>query len=350
MFFYYSLFFVLSLFSVSKDKLLSKAIFSWFISLFFIFSFIRWNVGPDWESYYTIFNNSLIEIDYREKGFAYLNYFIRSITSSYTFMLFIESNILFFCWRRVLKEFSFYPLVSLLSFLALQRGGMFYTRQILAVSLCVFATTFIIKNEKKKAIIIWLLAISLHTSAIVYGFMFILNKIELDMKKIVIGVMFSFVFHKVILRIADMIPSFYIFSRILRYSQEGNELFGYGNGLSKGLIILKSSINRFFVLGVLIIIRRRYKDDNLFNLIFNSFVTTFCIFISFSQLSMALTRIGNYFECMEVFVYPYILDYPKKKYTKMLVLLFVIFYLFLRLTSNIRSYYNCLVPYKTIFF
>ena len=122
MFFYFFIFFILLLLSFceifSLKRKITIKILSIIIFVFFIFSFIRWETGTDWQSYYDVFKSikepwvmkeDVYSLEF-ESGFMFLNHLAKSISDSYTIMLFLQGAILFFCLNTSLVKYSLYPI------------------------------------------------------------------------------------------------------------------------------------------------------------------------------------------------------------------------------------------------
>ena len=65
------------------------------VLLLFFLSFLRWERGTDWDSYYNIFINEGFRSwdDHTEIGYLYLNKLVRKFTDNYTIFLFVQSFI-----------------------------------------------------------------------------------------------------------------------------------------------------------------------------------------------------------------------------------------------------------------
>ena len=352
MIFYYIIFLLIFCSSLFNDKITKKAFFLFFLSIFFILSFIRWGCGTDWLAYKKIFDNALIP-GYREKGFQLLNKIIRSYTDNYTVCLFFEAIIIYACIRKPLEEFSIFPMFSLLAFFCLNKANIFFVRQTISVSITMLSTFFLWKNKKILAIIFWFLAFLFHSAAIAYlPVFFIWNKnfsIRLTLFAIVLSIFIAIFMDKILNIMLGSNAA--LIKRFIRYAEEGDNTFGYGGGHSKIYLLVKSLISRSFLLVFLFILKRKrtINLDKKFNLIFNFYIFGFCIYIMITSLSFTLSRLTQYYTIMEIFCYPYFLHVTNKKYLKVILFFLLIVYLALRLYSGINGYYDCFVPLNTIF-
>ena len=352
MLFYYSIFSAIfvSFFFVKKRETIFVSLL--FIFLFFILSFIRWETGTDWKSYKDIFEGTGWVAEF---GFRYFNLLIRKLTDNYSICLLVQSVIIFLCLLKPFKYFSVYPLVTLMAFFCLLKGDIFFTRQYIAVNLCLLAAYFLCKNEIKYAFGIWCFAFIFHYSSIAFSLAFFIYKRRFNLKTLIIilflSVVFSLTIDFVISFVADInkLNHFLLIDKFLRYYNDSQELFGYGGGFSKQFIVIKSLVSRSLILFVLILCRNKFYQDDKFNLIFNFYIVDFCLFCVLSPISFTLTRLNCFFSITEIFCYSYFIKAGAKFSDKVLIFLIVTVYLGLRLYSGIQGYYDEFVPFKTIF-
>ena len=349
--FYLIQFLFLSSFSLVKEKHFQKCIFYISLIFYFFLSFLRWECGTDWDSYLKIFENSFVLNPDYEKGFAYLNYIVRAITTNYTCCLFAEAVIIYLSLSYAFgKNFPKYPILVFTAFFALFRADMFFVRQNIAVDLCLCSYACLIRNHKKRAFIFWVCALFFHRSSIVFilAFIFYNRYIKRNTFVVIIFVslLSSTIFKTVIPILWEKtgISVFYLASFYLNAGTE--ETFGYGGGLSSFFIILRSSANRFLFLFFLILSRKKYKSDFTFNSLFNFYFISICLFLIFAPLNLTLGRFQAYFSIYEVFLYPYLIDYHKNKYIKMLFFIVIIGWLFLRFYTALQGNYEFYIPYK----
>jgi hypothetical protein len=350
MIFYYTIYALIAVFVLSRyrnNTTLVKA----FLLLFFMLSFIRWDTGTDWDSYRNIFMQSAYYMDWRETGFALLNWIVRKVTDNYTVMLLVEACILFLCIRKPIREFSTMPLLTVLSFYCLNKGDIFFTREILAVAICLMVTYLLYENKYIPSIILWIIACSIHTSAIVFVVAFFLRNRKLKFKEICMVIIIALFASSIIyamLRIPS-IANTSIMSRVALYAFNTENMAGYGSGASKMFYVVRASITKLIVFVAMIFARKKYKEDTLFNMLFNFITLEISLYLGLASTSIVLARISDYYGIFEIFCYPYIVNMFKSPRSRGVVLLVIVLYLGLRLYFGINSYYECFVPFKTIF-
>lgn len=351
MFFYFFQFLFYAFISLVKDKRFQQCIFYITLIFYFFLSFSRWECGTDGESYLQIFINSTVLNPYYEKAFAYLNYWIRNLTTNYTYFLFTESIIIFLGIYYSFKRIpTFYPIIVLLAFLSLFRFNVFFVRQDIAIILCLCSYTLLIQRKTKRAIIIWLLAILFHNSALIFIFAFFLYNRKVSNKLVLLLILFSFLSSQlceVIFKFLLDKTGIHAFSIVYYYIKSGrNQTYGYGGGLSTFFVIARSAANRILLLLFLFVCKRKYHNDSNFNAFFNFYLFSACLFIAFAPLNFALARVSSIFSIYEIFLYPYLINYPKKKYSKLLMFCMILSWLALRFYTGIENQYEVYVPYK----
>ena len=101
---------------------LNLYLFYVWIMIFFLLSFLRWDRGADWMSYYDYFLNFTKPDEgmFFEFGYQYLSCFIRNVFNNYTILLFVQSLIIYFSFLITIRNFSLNPVFSLLIFLIQQ--------------------------------------------------------------------------------------------------------------------------------------------------------------------------------------------------------------------------------------
>ena len=351
MFFYYLIFTIIASSLFFNDKVTRYSLYLFFLFLFYLLSFIRWECGTDWISYKGIFDTALIEKWNIEPLFYYLNYCIRTLSNKYTLLLFVEGTFIYLCLKKTIRFFSIFPLLSILAFFCLERGYIFFIRQSIAVSLCLVSSFYIYREKFKTALFFWGIAITFHYLAIAFVLMFFLKRLHFsDMKCIllpIVSFMLSFLLVKVIKTFHD--SDFYLLHKLVRYANDSDNMFGYGGGLTRVFLLVRSSINRLLILFSLLFVRRNNKNDIKFNFIFNCNLVATCLYLLLAPIAFNLSRMTSVYAIMEIFVYPYYLKLAKTRNNKIIILIIIIVYLLLRLYSGLFSQMEAFVPFRTIF-
>lgn len=355
MIFYNFLFiFILSLFLFSNKKN-QKIFYVFIVCVFFILSFIRWEVGTDWTNYLKTFYVGNIKNMYlvSELGFKFLNYIVYKIYPSYTLMLFILASILFSFKYSALYKLSYCPILSLLMAYSLDKGDIFFVRQSIAIAITFYSTKYIIKKEKLKFIIYIILASLIHKSSLIFIFAyFIYNNLNLKRRHYFILVILTFLFSAYIneiikIIIINMPVSVYKNKLLAYFFQPSNFGQYYKSYMSKNLIFLVSVANRIFMITVFFLFWK--KVDNYLKKIFSLYFISFLGFICFYRFAPEFSRIILSYENFQLIIYPSLYKFIKNKYIKIVFISIGILYLYLKLLSGLTSYINIFIPYKSIF-
>lgn len=147
----YNTIFIMIIFFISlnigKIKI-EKYIFYSFVIMFSILSFLRWEVGTDWDSYYWYFNlGNLKEMNViGEILFKYLNYYIYIFTHNYTVLLFIMASLIFIQYP-ILYKYSKNKLLTILFLYCIYLGNIFFVRQNIAVALIIVSLKYALEKK-----------------------------------------------------------------------------------------------------------------------------------------------------------------------------------------------------------
>lgn len=351
---FYDFIFIFILFSFIFFKNKNEKIAFIFITfIFFILSFIRWEVGTDWNSYYNTFYAGSIEKMYAvsELGFKILNYVTYKMIPSYTVMLLILASILFSLKYSTLYKFSYCPLLSILMVYCLERGDIFFIRQSIAVAITFYSIEYIVNKEKLKFIICVILASFIHKSSLIFIFAYIIyHKINLKRREycflIILTFLFSIYMDEILKIFIINLPD-NVYKYKLLYYLSNDATGGYKSYMSKNLIFLVSVLNRSFLSCVFFIFWKRIDLylKKVFSLYFVSFLGFICIY----RISPDITRIISSYEVFQLIVFPSIYKTIEKKYMRIGFILIGVLYLYLKMLSGLSSWPEAFIPYKSIF-
>lgn len=179
MFFYYTIWLVISLFSFFFNKKKEiKIIFFLMIAFLTFMTGLRYEVGADWYNYLAIydqfkyldFSSALLVTD---TGYGLFNYISNRLSLTEIFLVNTLCSICFFiCFYYFSKKFENYWLPLLISFpYLILVVSMGYTRQAVAISFVLMAIVYGLENNFKKHFFFVFLAFLFHKSAII-AFMF----------------------------------------------------------------------------------------------------------------------------------------------------------------------------------
>lgn len=349
-----SLFVIISLniFRLKKNKIC----YVLFVVIFFLLSFIRWNVGTDWESYYLTFMAKNIKDMYmvNEIGYKVLNNIVANLTSSYTVMLFILAVILFSSKYITIWKLSKLPIISLLLCLSFYRGDIYFIRQHIAAAICLFGSYYYLKNKIFKFTVITLCATLIHSSSIIF-FIIYFFKDKLGYKKrnyiilMIISIFFIPFMKEFMYFLSKILDGIGVYGyKIKRYLDAGHNMFG---ATTKNLFHLYfSAISNKLFINIIFIIKLR-KLDKKDKMIFDIYYFGTLIYILLFSISSQILRINIFFEMFAIILLANYIKYIKKNKNRIFWLFLIIIYAYLKLLSGLGSQPpGVYLPYKTIFY
>lgn len=190
-----------------KDKKIRyNEYFFVFITILFplILSGLREDVGTDYNTYWSYFEmiaySKVFPQKMLEVGFTIINFFVSFFNGNFTTLLFVTAFLYLFFFtlglNRITEESR--SILSLwLSYMFLFGVSLNAIRQAIAIALCVYAVYFLLKRQYLKYILLVLLAMSFHSTAVIC-FAFLLfdtnllesNKMVLAFVVALVGIIF----------------------------------------------------------------------------------------------------------------------------------------------------------------
>lgn len=360
MIFYVTIFLLLCFFSFIEGQNLDRRITTYFYFLFcfifFILSFIRWETGTDWKSYYEYFVNfGLFSGDDEpfEWGFTLLVSIASFFSNSYTILLFIAGSILFTFQSISINKISPYPIISLLFLWSIQFANILFVRQWIAVAILIYSVTFIQKRRLFPFLLLVILAASFHISSLIFIVAWKIYNLEISRKKMIIILLISIGFSVIIAKILEIVSGGLggvIQARIdtylsSDYNSEENEKLGFVS------IIIKGFANKFLILlGSFYLydkIVRRYPE---FKSYLNLYWFGTVIYFSTISISLVFVRFSYVFDFFQIILVPYMFKVIDNNIIKTLAFIIFFCYLFLRMWQLLNGpYMEEFIPFKTIF-
>lgn len=344
------LFSFLALFTkFGKNKSACHNVFFFLFLIFFSMSFLRWERGTDWGSYYSFFQHlDLYKGGEYEYGFTLLNKIV-ALFGDYTMMLFIQACIFYILMYVCLTKLSLVPLFSLMIlFVICNYAGIFFVRQTIAMSITTFSLFYIQERKFIKFLIIILLATSVHVSAFAFVVSyFIFNRYYSFKRLFVILLVLASIGIVFTVYIMPVFSSeLRVFMKVSGYLEEGME--SDIGGISSVLLYCRGVASRLFSLLVISYIVKDIRlRDSFCNGLFNIYFMGMCVYLLLGAVNQTLARLAIEFEIVQIFLYPYVICHYWFK--NRLILFFLIsLYFFSRVVSP-GPYTNLFVPYKSIF-
>lgn len=356
---YFSLFILFALFGLldlERLKIKEKQLlFIGGILVLMLFGSIRWQTGTDWNNYYNYFvdNKALDEFNTGkfETGYALLNYFIKTISHSYTTFLFVFIVMVIGIKASYLFSYHEFLLISLLCFYSFYIGDMFATRQALAISFTFLSTQYIIRKEFYKFLICVLLAMSFHITAFVFLPAYWIFHRHYSNRTTIVFLLASIAFGitnlpNLILSQAEAFGNNMATYKVFFYLQ--NEVTN--ENVSKGIFLLFGYGRRILLLPVLLYYRQTLaaKEKN-FDGLLNLFVFGNALYFIFSQALPVFGRASGYFVIYEIILLCSCLYLAKDKATLYFIYILIVLYCLFRLTYALFTYWDLFYPYYSIF-
>nr|WP_294900911.1 EpsG family protein [uncultured Pedobacter sp.] len=357
---YFAIFFLLAFFSffeiINSNKKLTHLFYGVFCLVFFVMSFIRFEVGTDWDNYYNFFKNiGSVDLatDSFEFGFGLINKWVSYFTNEYSILLFVLGAILFSFQSFAIKRMSPYPLISLLFLWSTQFANILFVRQWIAIAILFFSIKYIERNRFVYFVFFVLLACLFHRTSFFFILAWWVYKNNWSIKTKLIILLLSILASAAIMNILQLLSgsmggilqaklSFYLDKD---YNKEANE------ELSLVKIIIRGFANKFLILGIgfYILHKASYKIDKFkgyLNLYWFGAVVYFCVI----SISVVFVRLSYAFDMLQIVLVPYFLQYFTDKRSRAILFFIFCIYAALRMWQVLDGpYAEELTPYKTIF-
>lgn len=342
-------------FEQNLGRRFGKTILLPFTLLFFCLSFLRWERGTDWKMYLMIFKN-ITHSKYLQENFEYLfkmlNTFIYDISGSFTLLLFVEAVIIYCCYYFVIKKYSVFPILSLLVWLSIALGNIFFTRQAIAIAICFFSVIFIIERRKYWFVALILIACLFHRTAVIFLPAYWLYYLNFTRKQIfvvlAISIVSTVIASSFLTFLAD--ADWGVFSHKSEVYLTGGLEKSAGSSYTPIQTLIRGGIYR---LGLLLIFIRfffeQYRKNVFLRGLVNLYLANIFLFAIFAPISSVLVRFASYYDIFQVLLFPMLLAMYKDGGRRQLILLLILIYLAFRFNSVIVAYEELYIPYKSIF-
>lgn len=323
----------------------------------FLLSTLRWENGTDWNTYYDYFSYVGKNLDsaYMEPGFSLLCYFDYKYFN-YTLHLGV---IAFLCIVPIairIKQFSPFPILSLLIWFSVSFAHMFPVRQTVAVSLFVFSWKFINERKFLQFIFTTAIAATFHLTVLITVPVYFLWRkyIQTKVYILIIGVVFIIsiavnqLFGNALLLMGN-IGGGIIEAKLSAYIENSEEAFG--SAYSPLQILVRGCVNRtIYFLIPLILIGYRRKHDRVLNAVFNMYFYSFLLFLIFTPFSIALGRLASYTDIAQTFLLPFLFTVKMNRTNIIAIAMITLFYFAVRFDGVISNYRDLYIPYHSVLF
>lgn len=345
---------------LNLSKKISRWIFLLFSFLLAVLSSVRWETGTDWGSYLLYFNNRNNGIfrtgaeDF-EIGYRVLNSMIRFFGGSYTALLTVLAFIVFFAQSRavlyfadVFKEKGIYqrycPNTILMCMWFIHLGNVFTTRSVVAYTILFYSLKYVHLKDFKRFLFFIILAASIHQTSLFYLIAYpifhsdwkIIRKAYLLLPAA--AAVFAVSSRKILTVLCTVLPESFAF-RIRFYMETMIQESG-----------LTGLVNFILLYMIFFILRYWYfKANRTYDNFFNLYCAGIIPYLTGVTISAWFIRAAVPYMMITVLLLPIVLRPAKKRGSRIIFFLILIFYLLLRFRSNIYQYYDLYVPYKSVF-
>lgn len=296
-----------------------------FLHLMFMHTFFDASLFPDLSNYYEYFNSfgNNYEAVKLEIGWYFLNRVLHSISNNNFILLFFVSFVMLLSYIITINRYSAIPWLSIFIILCtVFYDSLFVLRQHLAIPICLMSIPYIIERKPIKFILLTLLAVSFHYSALVWFlayFIYLLNINKGFYLKIIIFSSLLYFFMEIILNNVIMLTT-----NIRAYTVSNN---------TGGAGALKSAVVNLSIIGLSLFCFGNPDRITGYNkLFFQLTVVAFFInFIDFFGTSFALfSRLNLYYSISSILLIPNALaNINNKRLQLILVPVICVSYLFL---------------------
>lgn len=328
--------------------------FGVFSLFFFILSFVRWEIGTDWGTYYDFFESSTEwgKQSVFEWGFSRLNEFANIVFGNYTALLFILGAILFAFQTAALYKLSPYPITSLLFLWSVSFGNAMFIRQSISTAILLFSVIYIIKQKFWPFLICVAVAMLFHRTSFIFLPAWWIYRMKIKPLWLWIGVGASVLCTVMIKNLIESLAGAFgpiIQAKIDMYLSDSETTFGTAASLVQ--IIVKGVLNKLAVfLFLMLMMTRASEKYPYYKGLVNLYWVGILIYFSTIGISVAMIRFSFAYDILQAILVPMLFVFVQGSTNKMLWFFVFLLYLSARLyVLLVGSYYNLFVPFKTIF-
>lgn len=269
-----------------------------FFHLLFLHTFFDSSLFPDLDNYFfyfsTVTNGGEVNL---EIGWEFLNKILYFIYADNFMLLFSVSLMMLLGYIISISRYSEIPWLSIFLFVCtVFYDSLFVLRQHLAIAICLLTIPFIIKRSPFKFLILSLLAVSFHLSALVWIPVYLLYSFEINRRFVIMLTIVTALFYFTTGQILENLTL--ITTKILAYTDPENET---SLNAFKGTAVVLSTL----ILSIYCFKKGDgIKDYN--KLFFQLSMIAFLLnFISFFQSSFTLfSRLHLYYSTSGIFLIP----------------------------------------------
>lgn len=354
----YSLLLIVIPFDTNRTTIIKKKKYLIFLIIIFtLFRGLRWNTGTDWDQYLYHFENLNINniFTYSRYGgdetleplYAFINVFI-GFFGNYTLFLIVTNLFILYTYYYISIKYTPKPIITFA--LLLLCANFFPVRLELAATILMWTIPPIINKNLKNFILIVIVALFIHKSAIIFlPFYWILQyKLKLPLQ-IALYTACSFLINEtmirsIILGMALIMPISSVQEAAQNYL---NASFDYG--LSSAVSGITSYIMAVVFLILMHIYTQKKETTTLYTISVNAYLYMSCISQVIPESIGDLGRVGGFFIWGLPIAFSFLSDYYFKTKIKHLALIILILYCTYKFIRLCGIFPDALFPYYSIF-
>jgi len=338
---------------------IKRGTFIGMVLLLIFISAIRWETGPDWDSYvnfYERIDEFLGEqsLNFFEPGYTAINWAFSTTKAPYTAMLAFLAIITIGIKGIVFLRYPRILFLLLFLYYAYYLADIISVRQFTAVALCLFSLKYIEERRFWYFLVTIVVATTIHVSSLFFIFAYWFYWVRLSDNLLYTGLVLGFAIGLIDITswLVNLVVSVVgvdaaIADKVLRYDDEGLETSHANPYISYALGLLK----RALILPVLIAGRRIIpsEDEGWYSGQLNLLVLGNIIYFVFILNVPVITRLALPFLYMEIFLLASLVSSVKDIRLRVLAILFVIVFGAVRLYMFMVPYWDLYMPFQTIF-
>lgn len=349
MLFYYSVWFIISFFSIFfTQKTENRVIFFLFLLFLFLMTGARYEISGDWNNYIIIyqvfhgadFSTALLISD---PGYAILNYIGQKLEFKDTFFVYMCCSFLFYSFfyffsKRVKNYWI--PLLIAFPYLILV-VSMGYVRQSVAISFVLLAVLYGLERKIWKLMLFSILAMLFHKSAIIVFMLFpffMIPQVFINNFIFIIYTFFSFLIMSILVYVSSV-------SGENIYTNQSGEISSAGAVFR----IIVHFLPLFFYIFYRLKIKKIFKDNyRIFDYLALLIIFTLMLAIPFSTLA---DRFNLYLIMFDIFILSFLYSELKVFNRTFMVVSIVFFNTFmLVIWLNFGAWSQAWLPYQNYLF
>ena len=323
-----------------------------FILFLVVDGFRNSSVGGDLSFYVSVFKDNFLQIPELsnvfnsrfEIGYILLNNSLRSISDSYTILLFSFALITLFIWFYVFWNYSENIYISLLIYFS-SLGMLLYSfsniRQGLSISIGLLGFNYFVKEKYIKGILCILIAPLFHITGIICILFLLLRKIHLSLKVFVVVLLGLILTFPLLKNFSDAFVN--IFPQYTSYLESSWFIDSY----KLAPVILSIVYVIFFVIGEIILKNSELNEsEEYIRILFFCYL----IFTITTMQTSLLSRFAHYFSPFAALYVPmFIHKVPDRRIKWALLYLIIIVYsVFLFVIVYYKADWYNVVPYRSV--